>query len=242
MPLYVESSNASPVSFAFQLSNASNTTSTNSAYLGTVSNNDLRRLMTNNSTKVIITSSGRLGVGTTSPSCGLDIATAVNTYSFSVVSGSTSNLGGGPVSVNMCARFRGSIWVQDKIYATSDRRLKTNISPLDFTLEHYSKLNPVSDKWKNTDKVMLGLIAREVKDVCGESVTALENENMKEEADGDLDGYQLTVDYNCINMMNVVAIKKLVEKVQKLEDLVEKLVARPVVAKWLRSVSNEAKQ
>lgn len=214
--------NASPVELQIQCASGSNATSTNAVWIGCVSNNDLR-FGNNNATRAIIDTNGRLGVGTNTPSCGLDIATgensvtttiniAINTYSLSIVTGSVTNLGGGPVSVNMCGRFRGSIWVQDKIYATSDRRLKKDIKPLDFTLEHYSKLNPVSYKWKNTEKIMLGLIAQECKDICGEAITAVENENMKKETEDDPEGYQLTVDYNCINMMNVVAIKKLISE------------------------------
>jgi len=188
----------------------------------------------NSGYKMVLTQSGRLGLGgATSPSCTLDVATensvttttniAIDTLSYNISSNSWSNLGGGPVSVNMCGRFRGSIWVQDKLYATSDRRLKTDITPLDFTLEHYTQLNPVSYKWKNDDKTMLGLVAQDVKNICAESVSAVENPNMKAEIDDDPEGYQLTVDYNCINMMNVVAIKKLIDKVQQLEDTIKEM-------------------
>lgn len=173
-----------------------------------------------------LTAAGRLGLGTSSPSCCLDVATgensvttttniSINTYSYNVSSNAWTNLGGGPISVNMCARFRGSIWVQDKVYATSDRRLKEQIEPLDFTLEHYKKLNPVTYKWKNQQSMQLGLIAQEVKDVCGEAVQLVENENMKAGGDDEPEGYQMTVDYNAINIMNVTALKKLIDRVEQ---------------------------
>lgn len=210
--------------FEIQIGN----TTGDSTFIGNTSNTDLR-FGTNNSTKMILTNSGRLGLGITSPSCGLDIAIAentvttttnplINTFSYNVSTNTFNNMGGGPVSVNMCARFRGSVWIQDKIYATSDRRLKSDIKMLDFTLEHYNKLNPVSYKWKNQNKINLGLIAQEVKNICAESINIVENDNMKKIDDDDLEKMQYTVDYNCINMMNVVAIKKLIKRINILED------------------------
>jgi len=200
--------------------------------------------------RMCLLNNGRLGLGTTSPSCGFDCATgensvttttniAINTLSYNVSNNTWSNLGGGPVSVNMCARFRGSVWIQDKIYATSDRRLKKDIIPLDFNLEHYSKLNPVSYKWKNTEKTMLGLIAQECKDICGEAITAVENDNMKKELEDDVEGYQLTVDYNCINMMNVVAIKKLISEVENLKKQIELLNNYGPIKKFLQKNNND---
>jgi hypothetical protein len=200
---------------------------------------------------VYLLANGRVGVGTSTPSCGLDVATgensvtfttnvAVNSLSYAISSNSWTNFGGGPYSANICARFRGSVWIQDRLWATSDRRLKDDIKPIDFDLEHYSKLNPVSYKWKNQQAVQLGLIAQEVKSICSEAVSYTQNENMQGGDDDEPEGYQLTVDYNCVNMMNVVVIKKLIGRVEdqqrqidSLRDLVDKLITRPVVQRWL---------
>lgn len=194
---------------------------------------------------------GRLGLGTSSPSCGLDVATGensvtfttnigVNSLSYAISSNSWTNFGGGPYSANICARFRGSVWIQDRLWATSDRRLKDEIKPLDFDLEHFRKLNPVSYKWKNQQSVQLGLIAQDVKNVCAEAVSYTENDNMIGGSEDEPAGVQLTVDYNAINMMNVTAIKKLIEinkdqqkQIDSLRDIVDKLSSRPVVQKWL---------
>ncbi|GMF35854.1 unnamed protein product [Phytophthora lilii] len=59
MPIFMESSNASRL----QLSNATNATSTNSAYFGTTSTNDLV-LMTANTRRVTVSSAGRVGIRT----------------------------------------------------------------------------------------------------------------------------------------------------------------------------------
>ena len=183
----------------------------------------------NSGYRMVLRDSGRLGIGTTSPSCALDVAAGENsvtttsnfmidTLVYNISSNAWSNLGGGPVSVNMCARFRGSIWVQDKLYATSDRRLKKDITPLDFDLDHYSKLNPVSYTWKNGKRSQLGLIAQEVKDICSEAVSLVENDNMKIEMNGDIEKMQYCIDYNCINIMSIVVIKKLIKNVASIAD------------------------
>jgi len=177
---------------------------------------------------MFLTAQGRLGVGTSSPRCPFEVNgansvttttnIAVNTYFYNISNNTYTNGGGGPYSATLSAIFSSNIWVQDKIYCTSDRRLKKDIIPLDFTLEHYKKINPVSYKWKNDIKPQLGLIAQEVKEVCSECINIVENENMVIEQEGDIQGAQYTVDYNAINMMNVVAIKKLIERVELLEN------------------------
>ncbi|GMF32487.1 unnamed protein product [Phytophthora lilii] len=73
----MESSNASPIGFGLQLSNATNATSTNSAYFGTTSTNDLV-LMTANTRRVTVSSAGRVGIGTGSPSAILDVSGSVS--------------------------------------------------------------------------------------------------------------------------------------------------------------------
>lgn len=192
-----------------------------------------------------LTASSRLGIGTTSPSCALDVATGenavtvaanigVNAYSYQISSNTWGNFGAGPYSPNICARFRGSVWIQDRLWASSDRRLKTDIAPIDFDLEHYKQLNPVSYKWKNRDSLQLGLIAQEVLGVCSEAVNFTENENMKKESEDDAEGVVLSVDYNAINMMNVVAIKKLISRVEQLEALVDSISLYGPLSKHLK--------
>jgi len=182
----------------------------------------------NGTYRMVLSSSGYLGLGgITSPVCQLDVGgvttvttttnIAINTYYITVTSGAVTNMGGGPVTVNICARFRNNIWVQDKIVATSDRRLKTDINNLDFELEHFKKLRPVSYRMKNEDKIKLGVIAQEVNLICGEAISYMPNENMKIEEENDIEGYQMGVDYTALNMMNIVAIKKLINKVEEQE-------------------------
>lgn len=66
MPIFMESSNATPIGFGLQMNNATSATSTNSAYFGTTTGNDLV-MMTANTRRLTITSTGRVGIGTGSP-------------------------------------------------------------------------------------------------------------------------------------------------------------------------------
>jgi len=168
--------------------------------------------------------------GITSPVCPLDVGggnsvttttnIAVNTYQITLSGGaavSSSNQGGGPFSATMCARFRSNVWVQDKLYCTSDRRIKTDIEPLDFSLEHYNTIRPVSYRFKNESDVKLGVIAQEYMQVCGEGVSVVENENMREDGPDSPAGVQFCVDYTSITMLNTVALKKLIAEIADLK-------------------------
>lgn len=179
-------------------------------------------------TLMYLTAQGRLGISTSAPSCPLDVAAvnniqtttniAVNTLTYNIASNSWSNLGGGPYTApNIAIRSRGNIWCQDSLFATSDRRLKDNIESVDFDLEHFNKLRVVSYNFENTERTKLGLIAQEVVSICHEAVEMQPNDNMKAEMPDDPEGLQLTLDYNCISMMYVVAIQKLLKRIETLE-------------------------
>ncbi|GMF39667.1 unnamed protein product [Phytophthora lilii] len=170
MPIFMESSNASSIGFGLQMNNATNATSTNSAYFGTTTGNDLV-LMTTNTRRVTVTSAGRVGIGTGSPSATLHVSGS-NSYTVGlaehqiVINTMYKETFGalklGPVSVTVSAIFLSSIFCVQSVYTSSDRRLKENITPISITLDHYDKLEPVSYNWKGETKAKLGLFAQDV--------------------------------------------------------------------------------
>lgn len=178
--------------------------------------------------RMSLNSSGYLGVGIASGTCPLDVAISsnittttnisINTFSYNIATNSSNNQGGGPYTApGVSIRARGNIWCQDTLFATSDRRTKENIEPIDFDLDHFMKLNPVSFNFKNQTRSKLGLIAQELNKICGEAVILVENPSMKKENEDDIEGFQMLVDYNCVSMLNTVAIKKILTKLDNLE-------------------------
>ncbi|NBV28826.1 hypothetical protein EBS02_07410, partial [bacterium] len=77
MGLYMESSNASPVGFAFQIHNGAKTTTTNAAFMGTVTNNDYA-IMTNNSRRITVSSTGNVSINNTNNTYRLDVTGDIN--------------------------------------------------------------------------------------------------------------------------------------------------------------------
>jgi hypothetical protein len=73
-------SNVSPVILEVQVNQNTSLTSTNSAWIGTTTTNDFQ-LGSNNLSRMTILSSGNIGIGTTTPSYGLDINGSLNATS-----------------------------------------------------------------------------------------------------------------------------------------------------------------
>ncbi|GMF24687.1 unnamed protein product [Phytophthora lilii] len=197
-------------------------------WLENVSNTDLR-FGVNNSTAMILTTAGRLGVGTTSPVAPLHVSgvanytitnIATNTYIYNVSNNTWANLGGGPVTISIAAFFVDDIYVQNSVYTSSDRRSKENIKDIDLDIERYKLLKPSSYNYKNQlDKTKIGLIGQDVAKVCGEALIFNENANMKVEEEGDIEGLQLGMDYNAITVLNVAVIKQLISRIENLNQV-----------------------
>jgi|TARA_Y100000034_G_scaffold114183_1_gene150004 hypothetical protein len=106
-------------------------------------------------------------------------------------------------------------------YVSSDERLKTNISPLEESLEKVKRLNPVDFAWKDTTKgwgtatpADIGLIAQEVEKDFPSLVGEMG------------DGYK-GIRYDRMVPILVDCIKTQDKKIDKLEGLVEKLINKP---------------
>ena len=99
-------------------------------------------------------------------------------------------------------------------YSFSDRRLKTNVKPLEDNLEKVLALHPVSYQWKEGDRkgsTDIGLIAQEVEEIVPEVVRE------QERLEGDSTKTYKTVDYEHLVSVLIGAVKEQQEQINELK-------------------------
>ncbi len=151
-----------------------------------------------------IASTGEVGIGTSSPGYTLDVSGTLN------------------ITTGNWLRFAGvGICSSAGCTATSDRRLKKNIQPLDFSLEKILSLQGVQYDWKDKatygDKHQVGFVAQDLEKIYPEVIYTDKNTGLK------------TVAYGNLVAPIVEAVKSLYEKVMVLFDRNEQL-SREVAA------------
>lgn len=149
---------------------------------------------TNDAVRMTVTGGGNVGIGTTSPSAKLqvmgDIVTDAKLKS-NVVESMTVNA--------------TNVYASNAVYAvefnySSDRRLKTDIRPVERPLEKVLNLEGVNFKWKTSGKEDLGFIAQDVERVLPEVVG--------ERTDPEL-GEVKTVRYGNLTALLIEAVKEI---------------------------------
>ncbi|KAE9049883.1 hypothetical protein PR003_g3143 [Phytophthora rubi] len=178
-------SNATPVQFQIEVNNGTNATSTNATWIGNYSANDIR-FGTNQTTRMTLTNTGRLGISTATPSAPLHVNASVSytwnsasnvglsVYRLRTDSGATESATGTAITyTNVACIFNGYIGCEAMVMQ-SDRRLKQDIVdvPLSRVECLYKSLKVKSYRWKkHPDKPKeLGLLAQ---DVLGEGFVDL---------------------------------------------------------------------
>jgi len=147
-------------------------------YFGTSASTPLI-FLTNNSERMRIDSSGYVGLGTTTPSSGIQAGTNIalrypaGDITISHANGTAS--GTGFVYFGYNAGIIGSI-TQNGTSAvayntSSDYRLKENIAPMTGALATVAQLNPVTYTWKTDGSAGQGFIAHELQAVVPDCVT-----------------------------------------------------------------------
>ncbi|GMF56773.1 unnamed protein product [Phytophthora fragariaefolia] len=159
--------------FSITVHNGNRSTTANASWIGNITNNDLR-FGVNNSTSMILTTIGRLGLGTTSPSAPLHVpgsnsfvfgAGGTTVYRVRTDSGATESALG-PITYSVAGIFGGYI-ACTAMAMTSDRRLKRNIQscPLERIKRLYDNCGVVLYDWiesENRPGQEVGLIAQDL--------------------------------------------------------------------------------
>lgn len=133
---------------------------------------------------------------------------------------------GGTVSVSLYCY--NNIWVRGALYATSDKRLKNIIAPVDSDKTmRLLDIKPVWYSWKSDteNKPQLGVIAQDLLDVGLHDLTHIFKNDSVMEADeehGLAAGEQLVVSYERIPLYMLEIIKKQQKQIEKLIELLPK--------------------
>ncbi|MCF8307170.1 MAG: tail fiber domain-containing protein [Ignavibacteriales bacterium] len=127
--------------------------------------------------KLRIQANGRVGIGTESPDAPLHVSGSVGISSAASYfnSGTNSQLyWSNPGTFNVTIRASNDIMAGGSIVATSDKRVKENITELHHSLDLIGKLRPVSynkiDKVEQGNRIKYGFIAQEVEEVIPNAV------------------------------------------------------------------------
>lgn len=127
--------------------------------------------------KLRIQANGRVGIGTESPDAPLHVSGSVGISSAASYfnSGTNSQLyWSNPGTFNVTIRASNDIMAGGSIVATSDKRVKENITELHHSLDLIGRLRPVSynkiDRVSYGNRMNYGFIAQEVEEVIPEAV------------------------------------------------------------------------
>ena len=107
-------------------------------------------------------------------------------------------------------KISGEVWATNGFYEKSDKRLKENIKSINEPLDKILSIPTVKFNFKDNDELKVGTIAQEVESIFPELVTEDER------------GIK-AVDYSKLSIVAIAAIKELVNKVNDLEDKINKL-------------------
>jgi predicted DNA-binding antitoxin AbrB/MazE fold protein len=150
---------------------------TNDMLAGSISNDKLASpTQWTTSGSDIYYNSGKIGIGTASPDAPLHVNGSVSINAGATYfNGSTSNqLHTATTNFNMSIHASNDIVANGSFVATSDKRVKENITELSNSIDLLGRLRPVSynkiDKVQYGDRLNYGFIAQEVEEVLPEAI------------------------------------------------------------------------
>ena len=174
-------------------------------------NNGVAGNTTANGNEVMrIDGNGNVGIGGTSRS---NVGVATTNAEKLVVSGNVIPRTNGGGNLGSTTYRWGTVYAQNALNTSSDRRLKTNIANLNYGLKEVIAMQPVSYNWKttpDTDK-KLGLIAQDVRRIVPEVVK------------GDEAKETLSIAYSDLIPVLINAIKEQQQQIESLKKDVQLL-------------------
>ncbi|RAW21131.1 hypothetical protein PC110_g22426 [Phytophthora cactorum] len=227
-------SNITPCELQIEVSNGSAGTSRNASWIGYTSATDLR-FGTGNTTQMILPAGGRVGIGTISPSCPVNVPGVVSftfgtggstVYRLRTDSGVTESALG-PIGYSVSAVFGGYI-ACTSMAMTSDRRLKKNIqiAPLDRIKRLNDSVDVCLYDWiesENRPGQEVGVLSQDLVSAhLTDLVSVFYRDDIEEGPDPSLEPakQQLNVDYSRIAAYNMKMIQYLIEEIEDLRAII----------------------
>jgi len=176
---------------------------------------------TNATQKMVINTSGNVGIGTTSPT-GAKLQVAVGNYSTGCRIDGPAGTTFGFMSFYSNGSYRGNIYPTSTgvIYGSaSDYRLKENVIKLQNSTERVKKLKPSNFNFlENPGEIADGFIAHEIQEIVPEAVTG-----RKDEVGIDGKPIYQGVDYSKIVPLLTAALQEAILKIEQLETRIQTL-------------------
>jgi hypothetical protein len=176
------------------------------------------------SNALCITAASRVGIGTATPACGLDVVNYASVSMTGPLATGTSS----SYSVNRSGTFTDNVSIYccealmvgvRGMYIGSDRRVKENISTIlpEDGVKFVRDINPKIYYLKGFGKRQLGYISQDMMQDYSALISLLPDQNMTIEQEGDVDGAFLSFSYERVPAFLHTALKSVLDRLDEIE-------------------------
>jgi hypothetical protein len=184
------------------------------------------------SNALAITAASRVGIGTGTPACGLDVVNyAAISMTGPLATGTTSAYTvnrSGTYTDNVSIYCREALMVGIRgIYTGSDRRVKENIDtiPPQDGVKFVRDIDPKIYDLKGFDKRQVGYISQDLMQDYSALISLLPDPNMTIEQEGDVDGAFLSMSYERVPAFLHAALKSVLDRLDNQQRQIDELRA-----------------
>jgi hypothetical protein len=184
------------------------------------------------SNALAITAASRVGIGTGTPACGLDVVNFASVSMTGPLATGTSSA----YTVNRAGKFTDNVSIFCRealmvgvrgIYTGSDRRVKENIDtiPPEGGVKFVRDINPKSYDLKSFGKRQIGYISQDMMQDYSALLSLLPDPNMTFEQEGDVDGAFLSLSYERVPAFLHAALKSVLDRLDEQQAQIDELRA-----------------
>jgi hypothetical protein len=184
------------------------------------------------SNALAITASSRVGIGTGTPACGLDVVNYASVSMTGPLATGTSSAytvnRSGTFTDNVSILCREALMVGVRgIYTGSDRRVKENINtiPPEDGVKFVREINPKTYDLKGFNKRQVGYVSQDMMQDYSALISLIPDENMTIEEEGDVDGAFLSLSYERVPAFLHACLKSVLDRLDEQQAQIDLLRA-----------------